>query len=83
MTTVAIQDTIFFSIKKCGEDHCKICKPPQIPKEQFQKLKHFPDPMNREESHYISFAETSEKTDRLSHNNQEENLCLLHQVSST
>ncbi len=46
-----------FSIKKCGEDSCAICKPVRMPKEEFEKLKHLPDPMIGENEHYKPFEE--------------------------
>ena len=34
-----------FSIKKCGLIHCKVCKPPHLPKEIFESIHHLPDPV--------------------------------------
>ena len=55
-----------FSIKKCGEDGCEICRPVRMPREEFMKLRHIPDPMMGEDDLYKSFEEafvmaTSEK----------------------
>ena len=36
----------FFQCKKCGEENCKLCKPLQMPKEEFANVKHLPDPMS-------------------------------------
>lgn len=55
-----------FSIKKCGKDDCRICKPPRMPMEKFRSLCHLSDPMMGKDDHYLSFEEvftinTSEK----------------------
>ena len=55
-----------FSIKKCGEDNCSICKSIRMPKDVFQMLRHLPDPMMGNDDHYLSFEDvyntkTSEK----------------------
>ena len=56
-----------FSIKKCGEQDCSICRPPRLPSEVFESLHHLPDPLcSADGEHYCSFAEkygqeTSEK----------------------
>ena len=47
----------FFSIKKCGEEGCKMCKPVRMPKDEFQKIKHLPDPMLGEKDHYLPFCD--------------------------
>lgn len=46
-----------FSIKKCGDPVCTICKPVRMPKESFEKLHHLPDPVPGEDGHYTSFTE--------------------------
>lgn len=45
----------FFSIKKCGESTCTICRPIRCPTEVFEQLHHLPDPVPGEDLHYISF----------------------------
>jgi len=37
--------TYFFSIKKCGQDDCTICKPLWISKEMFKDVKNLLDPL--------------------------------------
>ena len=56
----------FFSIKKCGEETCEVCKPLRMPKEEFANIKHLPDPTIGDEDHYLTFEmafqkETTEK----------------------
>lgn len=56
-----------FSIKKCGEQDCSICRPPRLPSEVFESLHHLPDPIRSiDGEHYCSFTdlygqETSER----------------------
>ncbi|GBC32615.2 hypothetical protein GLOIN_2v1880501 [Rhizophagus irregularis DAOM 181602=DAOM 197198] len=45
----------FFSIKKCGESTCTICRPIRCSTEDFEQLHHLPDPVPGEDLHYISF----------------------------
>ena len=45
----------FFDILKCGSSECEICKPPRLSTEEFQKLKHLPDPMPGTDGHFLSF----------------------------
>ena len=52
----------FFSIKKCGEHACDICKPPRMSEEDFRRIKHLPDPMPGQDDHYLSFEEAFNKT---------------------
>src|SRR6266540_3540866 len=47
----------FFSIKKCGESACTICRPPRCLPEDFEQLHHLPDPVPGEDLHYKSFEE--------------------------
>ena len=47
----------FFSIKKCGEPTCTICRPPRCSSEDFEKLHQLPDPISGEDLHYKSFEE--------------------------
>lgn len=46
----------FFSIKKCGQEGCEVCKPVHMPKDEFMKIKHLPDPMLGEKDHYLPFC---------------------------
>ena len=46
-----------FSIKKCGQPSCEICKPPHLPLDVFDELKHLPDPTPGNDGHYKSFQE--------------------------
>ncbi len=39
-----VQRHYFFCIKKCGVTGCKMCKPPRLPCDVFDKLNFFPDP---------------------------------------
>lgn len=34
-----------FSVKKCGEADCSVCKTPRLPSETFAKIHHLPDPV--------------------------------------
>ena len=45
-----------FSILKCGSADCSICRPPRLPKDVFDTLKHIPDPV-REVNVYKPFSE--------------------------
>ena len=47
----------FFEIKKCGKGDCTICSPGCMPKEEFEKIKPFPDPMMKDDGHYKGFTE--------------------------
>jgi hypothetical protein len=47
----------FFSIKKCGEPTCTICRPLRCSPEDFEQLHHLPDPVPGEDLHYKSFEE--------------------------
>src|ERR1043166_718494 len=47
----------FFSIKKCGESACTICRPPRCSPEDFEQLYHLSDPIPGEDLHYKSFEE--------------------------
>ena len=61
----------FFSIKKCGNTDCHICKPPRHSPEVFCELHQFPDPLRKPASEsYKEFEDIGEKkplkrTDRL------------------
>ena len=46
-----------FSIKKCGEPTCTICRPPRCLLEDFEQLHHLPNPVPGEDLHYKSFEE--------------------------
>ncbi|KAI8516352.1 hypothetical protein Bbelb_049330 [Branchiostoma belcheri] len=47
-----------FSIKKCGDSACTICKKPKLPPEVFNQLKNFPDPVaDGTGEHYRPFIE--------------------------
>ena len=55
-----------FSIKKCTENDCAICKPPRLPTEMFNKIRHLPEPEPSGLDHYKPFEDvygqpTSEK----------------------
>src|SRR3954453_10939164 len=50
----------FFSIKKCGEPTCTICRPLRCSPEDFEQLHHLPDPVPGEDLHYKSFKELYE-----------------------
>jgi len=45
-----------FDILKCGLPNCTICKPPRLPKEDFVKLHHLPDPVIGDDDHYQPFS---------------------------
>lgn len=45
----------FFSIKKCGELTCTICRPLHCSPEDFEQLQHLPNPVPGEDMHYKSF----------------------------
>src|SRR5256885_13251002 len=47
----------FFSIKKCGESTCTICRPLRCSPEDFEQLHYLPDPVPGEDLHYKSFDE--------------------------
>ena len=46
-----------FTVKKCGQPSCSICKPVCMPKELFDQLHHLPDPIPGQDGHYKSFSE--------------------------
>ena len=46
-----------FSIFKCGESICKLCKPVKLPIDVFKSLKHIPLPTPGEDDHYIPFSD--------------------------
>lgn len=46
-----------FSIKKCGETTCSVCKPVRMSMEVFHNIYHLPDPTPGEDSHCSSFSE--------------------------
>ena len=46
MPTSKVITKIFFSfIIKCGIPNCKMCQPPRLHQNDFQHLRHLPDPM--------------------------------------
>ena len=47
----------YFSIKKCGEPTCTICRPLRCSPEDFEQLHYLPDPVPGEDLHYKSFEE--------------------------
>jgi hypothetical protein len=47
----------FFSIKKCSELTCTICRPLYCSPEDFEQLHYLPDPVPGENLHYKSFEE--------------------------
>jgi len=56
-TTAANEDTIIFlDILKCSLPNCTFCKPPHLPKEDFVKLHHLPDPVIGDDDHYQPFS---------------------------
>ena len=50
-----------FTIKKCGESTCTICRPPRCSSEDFEKLHQLLDPIPGEDLHYKSFEELYSK----------------------
>ncbi|UZO16311.1 uncharacterized protein OCT59_007700 [Rhizophagus irregularis] len=46
-----------FTIKKCGEPSCTICRSPRCSPEDFEQLYRLPDPVPGEDMHYKSFEE--------------------------
>ena len=46
-----------FSVKKCGDTSCHICKPPRLPSEIFSQIHHLPDPTPESDGHYKSFSD--------------------------
>ena len=46
-----------FSIKKCGEASCEICRPVRMPMEKFNKIHHLPDPLPGSDGHYSAFSD--------------------------
>lgn len=70
----------FFSIKKCVEDSCDICKPLRMVKEDFSSIKH------GAEDHYLPFQEAKihlKRTDPLYHSQSKgESLFPSHLVYS-
>ena len=52
-----------FSIKKCGKEGCRFCKPPRLPLDIFENLKVFPDPVKKTGSdRYEDFSDVYGKT---------------------
>lgn len=47
----------YFTIKKCGESDCTICRPPRCLAEDFEQLHRLPDPVPGDDLHYKSFEE--------------------------
>ena len=45
-----------FTIKKCGDSLCLVCKPVHMPRESFEKLHYLPDPVPGEDGHYCPFV---------------------------
>ena len=45
-----------FTIKKCGEESCTLCKPVHMPLDTFREIHHLPDPVPGEDSHYSPFS---------------------------
>ena len=60
MLTTAVARHYSFSIKKCGENGCAICKPVRMPKVVFQTLWHLPDATMDNNDHYLSFEEVED-----------------------
>ena len=63
-----VERTYFFSIKKCGDLECEICKLPKLPSVVFEQLHQLPDPVPDEQNkgHYkpsnqVFGTETSEE----------------------
>ena len=48
-----------FSIKKCGEASCEICRTVRMPMETFNKIHHLPDQVPGSDGHYSPFSESS------------------------
>ena len=46
-----------FSIRKCGEASCMICRPVRMPMDIFRNIHHLPDPIPGEEGHYAPFED--------------------------
>ena len=46
-----------FSIKKCGETSCTLCRPVRLDKEIFSQIHHLPDPVVGADGHYSPFKE--------------------------
>src|SRR6266542_2547634 len=46
-----------FSIKKCGQVECSICKKPRLPQEVFKELSHLLDPLLESAEKYKGFSE--------------------------
>ncbi len=55
--TLLSKASIFFEIKKCGNDECSICKPIRSNPDIFKELKGLPDPIPGYDNHYMSFSE--------------------------
>ncbi len=45
-----------FTIKKCGEPSCTLCKPVRAPRESFDVLNFLPDPIPGKDGHYCPFT---------------------------
>ena len=54
LKTHCAEKTYMFYVKKCDDISSHICKPPRLPKEIFQTLKHLPDPI-LDGDHYKTF----------------------------
>ena len=46
-----------FSIKKCGNKECQMCRPIHLPPDVFAAIHHLPDPVPGEKGHYKPFHE--------------------------
>ena len=46
-----------FTIKKCGEESCTMCKPVRMPLDVFKSISYLPDPVPGEDGHYLPFSE--------------------------
>ena len=56
LATHCVQRQYMFSVKKCDQTNCNICKPPVLPHEIFSTLHHLPDPVPNGD-HYQPFAD--------------------------
>ena len=45
-----------FTIKKCGDADCSMCKPPRLPTEVFSKLHYLPDPCPSEDGEHYRYV---------------------------
>lgn len=46
-----------FSVLKCGDSACSVCKPTRLPLDVFSTLKHLPDPTLQDNGHYKPFKD--------------------------